>query len=349
MPIDLAKIKKLDTKDVYGSIKSLPEQIEQVMIDIDRLEFPNTYRNASLIAISGMGGSIYNYTVITSLFYDMLEKPMIIVNGYNMPASVLRDTFFIAVSYSGSTEETIMTANQAIKNDDAVTAVTSGGKLAQLMEKNNLPFYQFDPIYNQCGQPRVGVGYTVFGPILILDKLDYLDIKSRVLRKAIRNLREADSRIEQLAYKTKGELIKRPIVFVAAEHLAGNAYIARNQLNESAKGFAEYHLIPELNHHLMEGLSHPKGLKLFFIFFNSDFYYKRNKQRIEITKKVLKKQKVDFLAVSFEADNKLEEFLFFLQFSAYLSFFLGIEYKVDPAKIPWVDYFKKELAKGNSA
>ena len=346
--IDQRKIKEIDKQDVYSSIKYLPDQINQVISDIEKIKFPKNYQNANLIVISGMGGSIFSYYVLESLFQDNLRAPLFKINSYHLPKSVKKNkTLFIASSYSGTTEETVSTTVQAIKEKNLVTGVTLGGKLGELMKKNHLPFYQFEPKFNPCGQPRIGLGYTIFGSILILSTLNYLEFNINDLKKALLLLKKTDQLIQEKASSLITKIKEKIVILIASEHLAGNVHIARNQLNETAKSFAQYHLIPELNHHLMEGLTYPKDKNIIFIFYNSNFYDKRNISRIEVTKRVLKKQKIDYLDVSFEIRNKLEEFLFYLQFGSYLSFFLAIDYQVNPSLIPWVDYFKKQLKKMN--
>ncbi len=344
MAIDRKKIKNLDSNNVYQSISYLPEQVEQVIDDVRKLKFPNTFRNSDLIAISGMGGSIYNYSVILSLFDDQLDRPIVLVNGYKMPKRILKDTLFIGSSYSGDTEETLLTTQEAIKNDDAVTAITGGGKLAQLMKRHKLPFYEFKPRFNPSNQPRIGLGYMVFGPIMILNNLGYLQIQVAKLKKSLQKLRDLDEKIQNDAYSLVSKIRDKMIILIGAEHLQGNIHIARNQFNETAKTYAEYHLIPELNHHLIEGLTYPKNKHMVFLFYNSSFFYKRNQERLAITNQVLKKQLFDCIDIKVDAVDKLEEFLLIMQFNSYLSFFLGIEYGVDPSKIPWVDYFKKQLS-----
>lgn len=343
--IDQKRIKKYDVSDAYSSIRQLPHQIEQVMSEIKNVTFPQSYYEADCIAISGMGGSIYSYYIILTLFAHSLKKPLVAVNDYHIPSFLTPKTLFLGSSYSGSTEETIATTEKAIKNKYQVTAVTMGGVLGDVMRKNHVPYYQFDPRFNPCGQPRVGIGYMIFGTVLILEKLGYLSCDHKELKSAIKALKNQDHAIQQKAEDLKNALKDTMIILVASEHLSGVVHAGRNQINETAKVLAEYHIIPELNHHLMEGLTYPKDEKLIFIFYNSQFYYERNKKRFEVTKKVLTEQKIPFLDVSFEAENKLEEFLLYLQFGSYLSFFLGIEYGVDPSKIPWVDYFKKEMQK----
>lgn len=338
-------IKKLDTADVYSSIKYLPDQIEQVIDDLKKISYPDKYYKADLIAISGMGGSIYNYYIINSLFSGELNIPITAINGYQTPAYLSQKTLFIGSSYSGTTEETVATTKSAIKNKFMTTAITAGGKLADLMKENNLPHYQFKPNFNPCGQPRVGVGYMIFGTILLLNKLNYLKFNQEKLKTALLNLKNNDDLIQNTADKLKNKLKNVFIILIGSEHLSGAVHAGRNQINETAKAFAQYHLIPELNHHLMEGLTYPKNNKLLFVFYNSSFYYERNIKRFAVTKKVLQKQDVPYIDISFKTADKLEEFLFYLQFNSYLSFFLGIDYGVNPCQVQWVDYFKKELGK----
>jgi len=341
--INPATIKKLDPQNVFSSIKYLPDQIEQTINDVQAIKFPQNYRQAQIIVIGGMGGSIYIYYVVTSLFSDNLKIPCLMINDYHLPANVDNQTLFIGSSYSGSTEETIDSAREAIKNKCLVTAVTSGDKLGTLMEENRLSYYKFNPKYNPCGQPRVGLGYMIFGPIFILAKLGYLILNKKSLQKSVSLLKKIDGDIQEKADELKDKLKEKIVIFVAAEHLSGNVHIVRNQLNETAKAFAEYHLIPELNHHLMEGLTYPKDKNIIFVFYNSNFYDGKNSKRMTITKKVLKKQNINYLDITFAAEDKMEEFLLYLQFGSYSSFFLGIDYGVNPVFIPWVDYFKKEL------
>ena len=74
-------------------------------------------------------------------------------------------------------------------------------------------------------------------------------------------------------------------------------------MNENGKRFAGYFALPELNHHLLEGMVNPKSNKdsLFFVLFNSSLYHQR-KKRYEITKDVL--AKIQFNAKFINASEK---------------------------------------------
>lgn len=339
-----SKLENLDKKNVFGSIQSLPDQISQTISDCALINFPERIRDCQLLAISGMGGSIYSYFVLKSLFKESLTKPLIKVNDYSLPKFINEQTFFIGSSYSGGTEETLKTTIDALSFTKNVTAITTGGKLSDLMAENKLPFYKIDPKFNPSGQPRVGVGYMIFGPILILKQLGFLKVDIDDLNSGVSNLKKNDAQIQSYAQGLIDKIKDKILIFVSSEHLEGNIHIVRNQINETAKVFSDYHLIPELNHHLIEGLKFPKDKNMHFIFFNSPHFNSQNLKRINITKEVLAKQNLEFSEISFEADSKIEEFIYFLQFGSYLSLFLGLSYHQDPSLIPYVDYFKKRLS-----
>jgi glucose/mannose-6-phosphate isomerase len=134
-------------------------------------------------------------------------------------------------------------------------------------------------------------------------------------------------------------------IFVGAEHLAGNLHALRNQINECAKQFAAYLTLPELNHYAMEGLAFPAENKdnLIFIFFESKLYSNRIKTRLQLTKKVIARNKLPVFGFIFTGADKTAQAFEFLAFGSWVSFYLGMLNGVDPVKIPWVDWFKKEL------
>jgi len=134
-------------------------------------------------------------------------------------------------------------------------------------------------------------------------------------------------------------------VIVASEHLLGNAHVMRNQFNETAKSFSAYSLIPELNHHLMEGLTNPKERILSFLFLDSTLYTPVIQKRFALTKEVIGKNNIDILEAPIQGQNAIEQMLYGISLGGYLTFYLGILYGQDPSVIPWVDFFKEKLAK----
>lgn len=326
----------------FDSVKMLPKQIRQTLEDIGKLKIGQVPSIHS-IAIAGMGGSIYNYHVIHSLYKNELRVPIIAVNEYGIPNSVDEHTLFIASSYSGSTEEVVYNLKQAHEKGAFCVSITAGGELAEYSKKHGLLLYQFDPIANPSKQPRMGQGYMIFGAIGLLVSMGLL--KNFSVAQVLQEIEGLEEHIVESAQKCAHELVSVITIFVASEHMVGNAHILRNQVNETAKTYADYHVIPELNHHLMEGLKHPTDKKLMFIFLESVLYSARIQKRFALTRDVVGKNEAGIITYTCQGKTPLAQVLEVLMWGGYLTYFLSELYKENPNAIPWVDYFKEKLGK----
>jgi glucose/mannose-6-phosphate isomerase len=335
------KIKKLDKSNLLGSIELLDKQCGEAWRDVKKIKIPKNYRQVENIVVSGMGGSALGARLIGSLFAAELRRPLEIVRGYNLPAYVGPKTLLILSSYSGNTEETLAAARVGQKRKAKIVGLATGGALANFLRRNNYPSYIFKPTYNPSNQPRMGLGYSIFGQLGLLAKCGALKINEQEIKNVIATLSSRPRSAEKISNTLKNKI---PII-VASEFLLGNGHIMANQINENAKSFAAYFELPELNHHLMEGLKNPAANKKNLIFFllNSDLYLPRNQKRYKILKTVLAKNKIDFIEYRPKAKTKLQQSVETLLFGSYVSFYLAMIYNLDPSPIPWVDFFKKQL------
>jgi len=339
-------IAKIDKGNVYSSVGELAKQFRQAWEETQALSFPEEYKKAQNIILCGMGGSAYAAYFIKALFANSLPVPFELVNGNTLPAYVNENTLVMLSSYSGSTDETISCANQALARKAKITAVSSdGSKLAEFAKANNCFSYLFNPKFNPAGQPRLGQGYMIAGHIGILVKIGFIVLSGNTVNAAIDFLERNNKSIDLIAKKTSEQFVEKIPVIVSSSHLAGNAHALRNQFNETAKNFSAYSLIPELNHHLMEGLLHPKERILKFLFLRSSLYNPTIQKRFTLTKEVIAKNNIPTVEIKILGDTAFEQTLYALSFGGYLTFYLAIIYNQDPSVIPWVDYFKDKLSK----
>ena len=335
----------LDPKNVLGSTENFADQCQQIWEQSKSLEFPHEFKNIQNIVVCGMGGSAYGGYVTPSLFKDSLNIPLVSNNDYHLPHFANENTLVILLSYSGSTEEVLSCLDEAKNKGAKITGITTGGKLAETFKNDNLPFLTFDPKFNPSGQPRLGTGYMVLGFIALLNRIGLLNISDQEVSKAISEVKQeldnTKNEAKSLVEKIRGFI---PVI-VTSEFLAGNAPILRNQFNETAKSFSAFSHLPELNHHLMEGLKNPPDKKLHFLFIISDLYSDKLKKRFKLTKDVVSRQEVDFSEYQAKGTSRLSQMLNVLSFGGYLSLYLAFLYGQDPSVIPWVDYFKEQLEK----
>lgn len=351
---DFEEIKKIDKANVYGSIQALAEQCLHAWEDIEKIQVPENYRNFKNIIACGMGGSSLGAHVIQALFQDRLKIPLVLLRDYELPAFANQDSLVILSSYSGTTEEVVNCAQEAISRNLKCFGVSIGGKIEEIAQEKNFPFYKINPKFNPSGQPRMAIGYSVFGQIAIFAKLGLIEVnKSQVIqlvdflkiqdKKYNLEVPQAENQTKQLATEVKDKIIN----LVAAEHLQGALHVFNNQLNENAKNFSNYFYIPELNHHLMEGLKNPDSLKenSIFLFFESELYREEIQKRFKITREVVQKNGLAIETINLETKTELEQCFELIGFGAYVNFYLAILYRINPAPIPWVDFFKAELKK----
>lgn len=341
---NLEEIKKLDPKDVYGSTGMFVAQCRQISEAYFGKEFfSDDYKKIKNIVVCGMGGSAYGGHIAQTLFEKEIKVPVIVNSNYHLPGFADSDTLVILASYSGSTEEVLSCGNDAKSKGIKIAGFTSGGKLGEFL-KDKYPCFVFDAKHNPSGQPRLGTGYMVVSMITLLSSLGVVSVTSDDLKKAIDEVENSQVEIKKLsmdmAKNLQGQI---PIIF-AAQHLVGNSHIIRNQFNETSKSFSAYEDLPELNHHLMEGLKNPGDKKLHVIFLSSGLYSDLLKKRVSLTQDVVDKNNIEWSEYKPTGSSKLAQVLQTLSFGGYLTLYLALLYGQDPSVIPWVDYFKKQLA-----
>lgn len=350
---DLEKIRELDKGHILASIEHLPEQIDEAWRGVSYINFPKTCFDAKNIVIAGMGGSGLGGDVIHQLMFDKLRTPVEVVNGYSLPNYVGHESLVILSSYSGNTEETIASFHDALKKRATIVGISTGGKLGELLQKENLACYKIDPKGNPSGQPRMGLGYSIVGIMAILTKCGFLSLEPGDLQSLMifseKIVKEFGVRIpirENIAKRMAEKLAGKIPVLISSEHLVGVTHVFRNQINENAKNFSFAFKISEANHHLIEGLKFPHNARnlLHFLFFESNNYHLRNLKRYGITQDVVNKNGYEYDIYKTVSRKKLEEVFEVLIFGSYISFYLAILHGIDPSPIPWVDYFKQKMA-----
>lgn len=348
------EIKKIDLDNALGSIEQLGSQVQQIWEESRNLKFDESYKSITNVVVAGMGGSVLGTHVIQTVFKNELKYPVMIVPDYEMPSFVDEKTLVIASSYSGTTEETLAAVKDAQGKGAKIAGITSGGALAEFLRSNNYPAIIFEPKYNPCNQPRMAVGYSIFGQIALFAQAGLLKVEETEYQAVMQTIANthlqfsADVPQDKNAAKLLAfEMLDRIPVITVAEHLEGCGHVFANQLNENAKNYSEYRVIPELNHHLMEGLKFPDSNQHNLLFFtvHSDLYLRNNARRFELTEQVLEQNKIEYRSHKLESQTKLEQAFEMMVLGAYANFYLAILHNQNPSPIPWVDWFKAELKK----
>lgn len=351
---NIARIKKFDAGHVAETIEALPLQMKQVLEEARLIKVPTSYKKITHVVVQGMGGSNLAVHIIKSVFADQLKVPITITSDYEVPACVDKNTLYVLSSYSGTTEEVLSVYPEVKKRGAKLMGIVSKGKgkLEKILIKDKIPCYIFNPMFNPANSPRLGLGYSIFGMLVLLAKAGLFKIEESEFENIIKNLELFGNELKAIekisnntAKKFALKLQHKIPVLVSSQFLSGNLFTLRNQICENSKNFATYLILPDLNHFAMEGLANPTDNKnnLIFLFFESDFYHPRIQKRFSLTKEVVKKNKIEVLDYKLRGETKLEQAFELLQLGSWISFYLGILNQVNPVENKWVDWFKKKL------
>lgn len=351
--IDRSIIVRRDPGLVGASLDRLADQLRDGWRQAHRVKLPRAYRNITSIALCGMGGSHLGADILRSALANDLRVPLTIIADYSLPAWVGPRTLVICSSYSGSTEETLTALRAASKRSAKIVAVTSGGKLASWAATERLPLYLYAATENPSGQPRLGVAYGMMATLACFRKLGLVKISETEIQRLPLIAWEATKRYSpRRPMKSNGakqlaaSWTKAIPLLLGAEWTAGNLQVLNNQINENAKTMAAWYLLPDLNHHLLEGLRNRNITKqLHAVIILDDRYNRRIQRRIILTTRLLKQLSAKVSTYKPHGATPLEKAIDLLAFGGYLSWYLAAARKVRPADIPTVNYLKQQLAK----
>lgn len=337
-------MKKVTNKIDYSLVEdSLNNQLKQILVGIGSVPEIKT-NNYKQIIIVGMGGSRLPAEILYSALAERLLLPITIVSDYSIPKGMLtKETAVIAVSYSGNTEEVLSVAKVVSDGLTDLYTISAGGELATIKARANIVFSTEN---NSSGQPRYGTGYMVGVLLGLLQSIGGLNVNLKEIKDSLAEAEKLAKPFKKNIAKISDNLKNKIPVFVAAEHLSGLLPLMQNQIHETAKNFACHFCLPNLNHHLLEGLANPKLTvnKLCFVLFDSVLYGQRNVLRMKLTAQIIKKQGLGLQIVKTTGSNKLTQVFMLLATCGEISLQLAKNNKVDPAIVPWVDYFKKQLS-----
>jgi glucose/mannose-6-phosphate isomerase len=330
---------------------SLPDQFAEILQQGVKLplKYRREYRN---IVVTGLGGSAIGGDILRTYCLARARIPILVNRDYDLPGFVNSDTLVLAVSYSGNTEETLSAYQQARKQGASVIAVTSGGKLADLANNDEAAVVKIPGGLS----PRAATGYLFTPLALILEELEVMQGVSRELQETIRVLlavREGihpgvglpDNQARWIANELKGNL---PIIWGSSGHSEIAAMRWKGQINENAKAPAYYNIFPELNHNEIVGLDVPGELlnRLVVVFLRDAADHPRVQRRMQISKSIIQNKVKKVIEIDAQGESFLARFYSLVYIGDYASFYLALEYGINPTPVETIDYLKAELAKG---
>lgn len=356
MTVSLDNFEQIQAHDQHGqllaSTQSFADQIRQAWQTTTHLQFSPT-APIHHIVIAGLGGSAFGADVARTLFKDQLTIPVEISRDYTLPNHIGPHTLVILASFSGTTEESINCLKDIEAKKPQVMAIATGGDIIEYAQKNHYPHYQIDPTHNPAGQARTALGYSIMGTLGLLHLAGALpNLNDQHIEDVILTLLDLDKKCspETLTEQNPAKMLalqivdRRPI-FVASDFLEGAVHVVANNFNENAKTMAEYKVVPEMNHHYLEGLSYPlsNNHDVIFIFVRSSFNHPRNQKRLDLNEKLVTDLDFATLRLDLESETPLTQTFELMTLGFYASYYLAFLLGLDPTPTPHVHWLKQNL------
>jgi len=343
------RIRAADSDDMLGRIKDLPKQVRDAWTIASKATIAPAYSDVRNIVVAGMGGSAIGGDLAAALLADELKVPMTVHRDYGLPAYVGRDSLVIVSSYSGNTEETLSSFEEARKRGAKVLALTTGGKIAELARASNYPIVTF----SYKAQPRAALGYSLGLVLGVLTKLGFARDLSDDIEAALSDLAKLEERVHEGARTNDAKKmaidLQGRIPFAYGAGVMGvMARRVKGQWNENAKNWSAFDVMSELNHNAVVGFEHPPIAKeaLTVLLLRSDRDNPRHKLRFEVTRELLDRARIPHKTLQFAGRNMLSEVLQMVYFTDYVSFYVALLNGADPSPVKSIDYLKDRLAKG---
>lgn len=301
------------------------------------------------IMISGMGGSALPANLFRVYLSDVFrtagsaQQPLAIYQNrfYSLPPESYRRCLNFICSYSGNTEETIASFEEALAHDLPCIGISSGGKIEEMCRAHGVPHIKL-PIPTPGFQPRVGTGYF-FGALLqVLINQGLAPDTTQVLLAEAEGLKRILPAVEEEGTSLAARLIGKTPVVYASPRYKSVAMVWKIKMNENAKTPAFWNFFPELNHNEMVGFTLPQA-KFIILMLSDPADDPRNLKRFDVTARLLREKGVETETIVMRGKSVFEKMFSSILLADFASYHLALAYDVDPTPVDMVEELKTLL------
>ncbi len=338
----------IDTLDMLGAIRGLPEQIEAATQSAAQVDgrFPH-HDEIENVVVLGMGGSGIAGDVVREVAGPFMPVPVVVHKGYGMPNFISDNTLVFAISFSGNTEETLEAVTEAAAAGGQIVTVSNGGELQAMAAEWGVPHL---PIADGIPMPRAGIGAVSMPPLVVLERVGLFPGASAWIEAAISQLRKRRDELiapsnpaRDLARRIQREL---PIVYAGGGLGSVAALRWKNQFNENAKVASFWHQIPELCHNELCGWGqHGDVTRQVFRLINlrHDFEHPQITRRFDLVNEMLDEVVSEIEEVRAEGEGALAQLFDLVLYGDFVSLYLAYQADVDPGPVAVLDWMKERL------
>lgn len=350
--VDLDKL-DLGTVDPEGSIKAVldfPRQFEEAMREAFDFDLPKVGHFDSIL-ITGMGGSAVGGDILKVLLKEKSEVFVEVNRGYSIPVWVGKNTLLMGVSYSGNTEETLSSCEEALRRGVKAIFVSSGGKLGKMAEERGIPIFKVPSGL----QPRAALGYLSAPLLVFMNRLGVanFDEEFKETISVLQGMSEEFSPEVPLSANGAKELASWlygsvPLIYGDGGISGVAAYRWKTQINENSKQPAYYHFLPELDHNEIVGWTSRSFKDVFKVV--ALRHVRENRRvslRFGITRKLILGSVGGWREIEGKGKGEMALLYSLIYFGDLVSLYLAYLNGVDPTPVDVITELKNEMAKHN--
>jgi len=286
-----------------------------------------------------MGGSGIAGHVVKTFLDKKTSIPTYIIDSSEVPAFVDSETLVITISYSGNTWEVIECVNKLVEKFVPNIALTRGGKLAEIAEKNNLPIV----LLPESLTPRSSLGNFLGFVLTLLDLIGILDGK-KILEEFVKQALLYIPKFEDESYFNDFLQVVEGHDFFhiwgVQQSSGAFAYRAQTQFNENSKIQAVTSYFPELNHNLLNGFAKFKQKPL-VVLFSTEFLPASLNAAIDATADLLQEIGAVLYKPPVLGDTWEAQLFHMILWSDFASCYLGKKRGVDLKSVQLIEKLKK--------
>ncbi len=329
-------------------LNKFPETCESAVNAGQKVTLPLRYfRKYGRIVFSAMGGS----AIAADFIRDwMPHLPIDVIRDCDLPAYVTDSSLVFAMSYSGSTDETLSAALHAYERRCNIFSVSCNGRLREYASMLGFTHMDIPGSYDTQGS----FPYLLIMPAIMLRKLGIsaiTDLEIREAAGACRKIRdecgpqvpERKNPAKRIARSLMGTI---PVVYAPAD-FSSVARRLKNYFNENAKVPARWDVFPELNHNEITGWDEAGGRfakQSSVILLRTGSESALMKGRISASKSMLLKKKAKrFIELKPVGESKLARLLSLAYLGDFITCYLAVLYGRNPCETRYQKKMKDRL------
>jgi glucose/mannose-6-phosphate isomerase len=264
-----------------------------------------------------------------------------VVKGYHLPNTINTNSLVVTTSISGNTKETISILRDAYKRDAKIAAFSSGGKMEEFCNMNNI-FYESIPMIHS---PRASFPKFLFTILKSLEQI--IPVKENDMKEAIVNLEKTKKNISSknltnsnISLKLASWIRNMPLIYYPWG-LQSAAIRFKNALQENAKIHVITEDIVESCHNGIVAWESKSQVQPVLIKGKDD--YVKTIERWDILQEFFREKEIDYFEIkSIEGSilSKIVNLIFLLDYS---SIYHAVLNKIDPSPVKAIDFVKERL------